>query len=143
MPARLVALDEGPDIALGRDGILGLGRDMVVVGRHPACDARLDSLRVSRHHCCITREDGDLVVRDLDSTNGIRINGQRVEIGRLQVGDELSIAHLRYLLVEDFPDQERAVTPPRDPIDLPPDGSTAPWIWVRPSAWGFGPMNRG
>jgi pSer/pThr/pTyr-binding forkhead associated (FHA) protein len=136
MPARLVALDEGPDIALGRG--------MVVVGRHPACDAQLDSLRVSRHHCCITREDGDLVVRDLGSTNGIRINGQRVEIGRLQVGDELSIAHLRYLLLEDFPDEERGVTPPRDPIDLPPDVSTAPWIWVRPSAWGFGPpRNRG
>src|SRR5262249_35183348 len=143
MSARLVALDEGPDIALGGRDILGLSRDMVVVGRHPACDTRLDSLRVSRHHCCITREDGDLGVRDLGSTNGIRINGQRVEIGRLQVGDELSIAHLRYLLVEDFPDQERAVTPPRDPIDLPPNVSTAPWIWVRPSAWGFGPMNSG
>src|SRR5215813_4065119 len=90
MSARLVALDEGPDIALDRE--------TVVIGRHPACDARLDSLRVSRHHCSITREDGDLVVRDLGSTNGIRINGQRVEIGRLRTGDDLSIAHLRYRL---------------------------------------------
>ncbi len=90
MPVRLVALDEGPDIMLDRT--------MVVVGRHPNCDTRLDSLRVSRHHCCMTQESGEVVVRDLGSTNGIRINGQRVEIGRLRPGDELSIAHIRYRL---------------------------------------------
>ena len=90
MPARLVALDEGPDI--------NLDRAMVVVGRHPSCDTRLDSLRVSRHHCCMTQENGEVMVRDLGSTNGIRINGQRVEIGRMRPGDELSIAHIRYRL---------------------------------------------
>src|SRR4051812_31774003 len=90
MPARLVAIDEGPDIPLDRT--------MVVVGRHPQCDARLDSLRVSRHHCCMTQDKDELVVRDLGSTNGIRINGQRVEMGRLRPGDELSIAHIRFRL---------------------------------------------
>ncbi len=39
-----------------------------------------------------------MIVRDLGSTNGIRINGQRVELGRLRPGDELSIAHIRYRL---------------------------------------------
>jgi FHA domain len=90
MPARLVALDEGSDIPLDRA--------MVVVGRHPQCDARLDSLRVSRHHCCMTVDHGDVIVRDLGSTNGIRINGQRVEFGRLRPNDELAIAHIRYRL---------------------------------------------
>ena len=69
MFARLVALDEGPDIILNRT--------MIVVGRHPACDTRLDFPRVSRHHCCLTLEDGELIVMDLGSTNGIRINGLR------------------------------------------------------------------
>ena len=90
MPARLVALDEGSDISLDRS--------MVVVGRHPLCDVRLDSLRISRHHCCMTQDKDELVVRDLGSTNGIRINGERVERGRLRTGDELSIAHIRYRL---------------------------------------------
>ena len=90
MPARLVALDEGCDIPLDRA--------MVVVGRHPQCDARLDSLRVSRHHCCMTVDHGEVIVRDLGSTNGIRINGQRVEFGRLRPNDELAIAHIRYRL---------------------------------------------
>jgi hypothetical protein len=134
MSARLVALDEGPDIALDRA--------MVVVGRHPACDARLDSLRVSRHHCCISQEHGEVLVRDLGSTNGIRINGQRVEIGRLCAGDELAIAHVRYRL-EDGPDHPLSMTPLPNPIDTPPWGSTSTWIWIRPTKWGFGPMNEG
>jgi len=91
MAARLVALDEGPDIPLDRD--------IIMVGRHPQCDARLDSLRVSRRHCCcMTQEDGGVTVRDLGSTNGIRINGQRVDSGRVRPGDELSIAHIRFRL---------------------------------------------
>ena len=56
MPVRLVALDEGPDILLDRA--------MVVVGRHPSCDTRLDSLRVSRQHCCMSQEKGEVTVRD-------------------------------------------------------------------------------
>jgi len=76
MAVRLVALDEGPDIPLDRE--------MLVVGRHPQCDARLDSIRVSRRHCCMTPDHGEVVVKDLGSTNGIRINGQRVEKGRLK-----------------------------------------------------------
>lgn len=90
MAIRLVALDEGPDIPVDRA--------MVVVGRHPQCDARLDSIRVSRRHCCMTPHGEEVIVRDLGSTNGIRINGQRVEMGRLRSGDELSIAHIRYRL---------------------------------------------
>ena len=107
MPARLVALDEGSDIALDRS--------MVVVGRHPLCDVRLDSLRISRHHCCMTQDKDELVVRDLGSTNGIRINGERVERGRLRTGDELSIAHIRYRL-ENGIAQEMTLADPHAPL---------------------------
>jgi hypothetical protein len=60
----------------------------------------------------------------------------------LRLGNELSIAHLRYRL-EERPDQQCATTPPRDPIDAPPSVSTDPGVRVWPSAWGFGPMNGG
>jgi len=46
----------------------------------------------------MAREDDQVVVRDLGSTNGIRINGMRVKTARLRPGDELSIAHIRYRL---------------------------------------------
>ena len=106
MTARLVALDEGPDILLDQT--------MIVVGRHPSCDARLASLRLSRRHCCLTQENGEIVVRDLGSTNGIRINGAKVKVGRLRVGDELSLAHLRYR-VESDPDSGRFESRPDPP----------------------------
>jgi hypothetical protein len=108
MPARLVSIDKGPDILLNRT--------LMVVGRHPACDARLNSLRVSRHHCCMTLEHGAVAVRDLGSTNGIRINGLRVESGRLRPGDELSIAHRRYRFDDGRNrnyDRERSQRPPQ------------------------------
>lgn len=88
MAARLISQDDGADIILDRA--------MIIVGRHPNCDARLDSPRISRRHCCMTQDCGAVLVRDLGSTNGIRINGQRVETGWLRPGDELSIAHMRF-----------------------------------------------
>src|SRR3984885_3850564 len=114
MASRFVAIDEGPDITLDRA--------MVVVGRHPNCDTRLNSLRVSRHHCCMTREDDQVVVRDLGSTNGIRINGMRVQAGTLRPGDELSIAHFRYRLEGDA-DSEQARDPAIREQNSTPDSS--------------------
>ncbi len=95
MRARLISLDEGTDIPVGGGPVL--------IGRNPRCDARLESIRVSRLHCCLAAGDGGVLVRDLLSTNGTRINGQPVERGQLRPGDELSIAHLRFRL-EDEPE---------------------------------------
>jgi pSer/pThr/pTyr-binding forkhead associated (FHA) protein len=75
-------------------------RVLVVVGRHPNCDARLVSPRVSRWHCCLTEVDGEVWVRDLGSTNGTWIDGRRVSSGRLRPGDVLAIAHVRYRVEE-------------------------------------------
>jgi pSer/pThr/pTyr-binding forkhead associated (FHA) protein len=133
MSARFVAIDEGPDI--------NLDRAMVVVGRHPNCDTRLNSLQVSRHHCCMTRENDQVVVRDLCSTNGIRINGMRVETGRLRPGDELSIAHIRYRLKGEG-DSEQASDPAIPEQNSAPD-SSPPSNWVHSPKWGFGPVHDG
>ena len=130
MFAKLVALDAGPDIILQRA--------MTVVGRHPACDTRLDFPRVSRHHCCLMLERGELWVRDLGSTNGIRINGTRVELGRLKDGDELSIAHLRYRM-EEGPLLSRFAHA-RPPSALPhPSDPDSPW--VRRAELDLGPLD--
>ena len=133
MSPRFVAIDEAPDITLDRA--------LVVVGRHPNCDTQLNSLRVSRHHCCMIREDDQVVVRDLGSTNGIRINGIRVETGRLRPGDELSIAHFRYRL-ELEEDSEQASDPAMREQDFTP-GSVRSSTWGHSPKWGFGPMHQG
>jgi pSer/pThr/pTyr-binding forkhead associated (FHA) protein len=93
MPCRLIASAGGPPISLKRV--------LVVVGRHPDCDALLDSPRVSRWHCCMTQVDGGVWVRDLGSTNGTWIGGRRITSGLLRIGDALLIANLRYRVEED------------------------------------------
>ncbi len=84
MPARLVSLDGLAPISIDRA--------LIVVGRDYQCDERLDSPYVSKRHCCLFRDGDGLVVRDLGSCNGTRINGRRVAEGRLLPGDELAIA---------------------------------------------------
>lgn len=88
MPAQLLALNDGPSILLDKP-ILLLGRDL-------ECDIRLDSRKISRRHCCIAQVGEQLVVRDLGSTNGVRINGVRVLEGHLKPGDEFTIGNFRY-----------------------------------------------
>ncbi len=88
MPAQLVALGDGPSILVDKP--------ILLVGRHPECDIQIESRKISRRHCCIAQIDHFLVVRDLGSTNGIRINGVRVVEGRLKEGDELTIGHNRF-----------------------------------------------
>jgi pSer/pThr/pTyr-binding forkhead associated (FHA) protein len=90
MPLRLRTLDQGSDIPIDMA--------MIVVGRHPLCDVRLGSPMVSSRHCCMSPISGELRVEDMGSTNGIRINGCRVDGGWLRPGDELSITELRYRL---------------------------------------------
>jgi pSer/pThr/pTyr-binding forkhead associated (FHA) protein len=90
MATRLVALDGGLDIVLDATPI--------VVGRHPHCEFRLFSRRVSRRHCCIGVVNGEVEVRDLGSTNGILINCRQTQSGWMRSGNVLSIAHFRYRL---------------------------------------------
>lgn len=86
----LCALSVAPDITVEHA--------VVVVGRHPDCDAQLRSHRVSRWHCILSREGGEVIVRDLGSRNGTWINGRRVMSGRLKPGDEMAIGNVFYRL---------------------------------------------
>ena len=123
MPARLVALTGEADI--------DVDRSLVLVGRDPHCDARLASSRVSRWHCCLTEVDGEVLVRDLGSTNGVFINGRRRESGRLRPGDVLSIAHVRYRLEERL--SARAI-----PADAPTGSSPGGRAWLYAAMAGDG-----
>src|SRR5260221_5552637 len=88
MPAQLLALDDGVSILLDKP--------ILLIGRHPECDIQIESRKISRRHCCIAQVADYLVVRDLGSTNGIRINGVRVLEGRLNQNDELTIGRHWY-----------------------------------------------
>lgn len=88
MPPQLVALSEGPNLLLDKP--------IMLIGRHQECDIQIPSRKISRRHCCIAQVNDHIVIRDLFSTNGIRINGVRVAEGNLNGGDELTIGNYRY-----------------------------------------------
>src|SRR5262245_28471247 len=88
MRAQLVPLDGGAPI--------DILKDVVVVGRKEDCDLRLEHKSVSKLHCVIVRTDGLLLLRDLGSTNGTRVNGTRVRRAALLPNDQVTIAHFKY-----------------------------------------------
>ena len=74
-----------------------IDRDVTVVGRQREhCDLVLEEKSVSKVHCILVKTDGLLFVRDLDSTNGTKVNGQRIMRGALLPGDKLSFANEKY-----------------------------------------------
>src|SRR5437763_16227134 len=88
MRARLIPADGGPP--------LDLTKDLTLFGRDEDCDTRLDHKSISKLHCVIVKTDGLLLVRDLGSTNGTRVNGQRVRRAALLPNDQVSFASLRF-----------------------------------------------
>ena len=79
-----------------------LEKAIVFFGRHPECDVILTrSRKVSRKHCCIAQVNNRLVVRDLGSMKGVRVNRQRIDReARVRVGDELAIGDVCYHVEE-------------------------------------------
>ena len=75
-----------------------LVKDLTLVGRGDDCDLRIDHKSVSKHHCVLVKTDGLVLLRDLGSTNGTRVNGQRVRRGTLLPNDDLSVANFRFTL---------------------------------------------
>jgi predicted component of type VI protein secretion system len=88
MQAQLIPIDGTPPIAITKD--------LSVVGRKEDCDICLSHKSVSKLHCVIVKTDGLLILRDLGSTNGTRVNGQRVRRAALLPNDQLSIAVFKF-----------------------------------------------
>lgn len=63
----------------------------VIVGRDDTCDVRIMSRSVSREHCAIEQDGDELILRDLGSSGGTFLNGNRVEKVRLQDGMEITV----------------------------------------------------
>ncbi len=103
--------------AAGGDPIT-IDKEITVVGRQAEhCDIVLSRKSVSKIHCVIAKTDGLLFVRDLDSTNGTKVNGQRIIRGALLPGDQLAFAGEKFK-VHLGPDNGAGGEPrPVSPID--------------------------
>ena len=84
-PSRAQALLVGE----GRRSVLSGER--VLLGRSRECDVVVGDPNVSRRHAEIRREGGGWTVADLGSTNGIKVNGRRVDQAALEPGDRVTL----------------------------------------------------
>ena len=73
----------------GRRNVLSGSR--VVIGRSREADIVLQDPNISRRHAELRREDGSWQIVDLGSTNGIKVNGRRVDSQPLRQGDQITI----------------------------------------------------
>jgi pSer/pThr/pTyr-binding forkhead associated (FHA) protein len=72
------------------------------IGRATGADFIVNAALVSRVHCRLTASaDGDLEVRDLESTNGTFVNGQRVDTARLAPGDKITVGRVELVALRD------------------------------------------
>jgi EAL domain-containing protein (putative c-di-GMP-specific phosphodiesterase class I) len=73
-----------------------LGKLPFTIGRNDACDLPIRSNRVSREHAAVIRTGDAFRIRDLDSTNGTFLNGQRIEEATLTDGDVVVFADVEF-----------------------------------------------
>lgn len=73
-------------------------RGRVTVGRHPDNDIAVSYPIISGHHFQLLLEAGQVHVQDLNSTNGLYLNGRRISRAVMKHGDILSIFTFRFVL---------------------------------------------
>ncbi len=83
VPLRLVVQPTGV--------VLEVRRPDVVLGRHSEADVRLPLPDISRRHCRLRFDDGQWRIFDLESSNGVFINGERMQEANLYDGDRLQL----------------------------------------------------
>lgn len=81
-------------------------RDVTVVGRRDYCDVVIPNRSLSKRHCVLVKTDGLLVIRDLATTNGTKVKGQKVRWAALLPDDRISLGAYKlriYLGPDDMP----------------------------------------
>jgi hypothetical protein len=110
MYGELIPVGGGDPIPLLKKGLL--------IGRRESCDIVLRFSNVSAHHCQLTVNAGYWHVRDLQSRNGVKVNGVRVTDKRVDPGDILSIAKHKYEVNYSPVDLGAVGPPPPDVADV-------------------------
>jgi len=84
----------------GTSQVISLGQE-ITIGRGYSNLVRLDGDEISRVHAIIYHHGNQYVIRDLDSKNGVFLNGNKVSMGELRPGDRIQIG--QYCLLYDPP----------------------------------------
>jgi len=98
MKAVLIPFDVGQPIPITKD--------VTILGRREYCDIQIDHPSLSKRHCVLVKTDGLLVIRDLITTNGTKVKGQKIRWAALLPDDKISLGSIKfrvYLGPDDVP----------------------------------------
>lgn len=76
-----------------------IDRASLVIGRTPENDIVLNHKSISRHHAKLISDGNDFIIVDLESANGVRVNGTKEERVQLDPGDVIELGHVRMRFV--------------------------------------------
>jgi adenylate cyclase len=107
---------QGELVPVGGGDSIPLTRTPLTVGRRESCDICMRYPNISGLHCELLFRDGFWYVRDLNSTNGIKVNGTRVQETLLQPGQELTIGQRRYLIQYELVEGQSALAEVQEDI---------------------------
>ncbi len=94
---------QGELVPSGGGDSIPLFKEVLTVGRREKCDIQLDFPNISGMHCEFRFRDGYWYIRDLNSTNGIKVNGMRTQEKLLHPKDEITIGKRRYTISYELP----------------------------------------
>ena len=78
-------------------------KPVTVLGRSAGCDVRLSDPNVSRRHAELRQQGTSYWMVDLDSTNGVEVNGARVERAKLDHGDKVTLGETELVFTRELP----------------------------------------
>jgi adenylate cyclase len=93
----------GQLVPIGGGDPIPLIREIMTLGRLEGCDIPLRLPNVSKNHCRFSFQKGFWFIEDLNSTNGVKVNGSRVLKKILHPDDEITIAKRIYKIEYDPP----------------------------------------
>src|ERR1700732_4856498 len=99
----------GELVPVGGGDSISLVREVLSMGRRESCDICIRYPNVSGVHAELHFRDGYWRIRDLNSTNGVKVNGLRVTEKLLHPDDEICISKRRFTIQYDLPAVNRTL----------------------------------
>jgi predicted component of type VI protein secretion system len=131
--------------------VIELMEERITFGRAPDNTIRLEDGTVSHHHAVLLLEGSEYKLRDLNSTNGTRVNGLRIVEAKLHSGDQVRLGSVEMRFESDLKPASQPLPPMQTGVDLsqvgkgsapPPTftsvspfgtkrkGRISPWAWT-------------
>src|SRR5207253_9618610 len=85
-------------VPVGGGDAVPLIQEIMTIGRRTSCDIQLDFANVSGTHAELAYRNGVWHLRDMGSTNGVKVNGERTLRRPLRPGDEICVANHKYTI---------------------------------------------